>query len=167
MKVDLFEFARLGREAEGSVALEDLARIDMSERDGSLRWRAVGYREDGGGVREPSLHLDLAVDGAVPLVCQRCLLPMREPIDLDVHYLVAADEASAEALDEDDAFDVIAGAPDFDLAGLVEDEVILALPIAPRHAVCPVQADVAGHDDARPTPFAALAAWKKPGTLDA
>ena len=52
-----------------------------------------------------------------------------------------------------------------DATGLVEDELILALPFAPMHEVCPGGGADAATDDApdtgRPSPFAALARLKK------
>ncbi|MDO5653087.1 MAG: YceD family protein, partial [Brachymonas sp.] len=56
----------------------------------------------------------------------------------------------------------------FDLLALVEDELLMALPLAPRHETCaapdlPVQAsDASGEENATPHPFAALQQLKKP-----
>lgn len=156
MKVDLFEFARTAREAEGEIPVARLERIDSPDPKGVLRWRAVGSLVG----RDQVPHLDLQVEGTVVLTCQRCLKPMEHPVAIDAKFLIAPDEATAESLDEDDAFDVLAGSPDFDLDALVEDEVILSLPIAPKHAACPGGApDVLGAAK-KPSPFAALAALK-------
>jgi uncharacterized protein len=46
-------------------------------------------------------------------------------------------EAQAEALDENSDEDVLALTPTLDLRPLVEDELILALPLVPRHPTCP------------------------------
>jgi uncharacterized protein len=124
-----------------------------------LRWSARGSTQG----RDQVPHLDLAIDGDIALVCQRCLEPMRQPVAIASHFLIAKDEASAEALDDTDDFDVIAGAADFDLDRLIEDEVILALPIAPRHAHCPDDATARVTSAAAESPFAALAALKGAG----
>ncbi len=54
-----------------------------------------------------------------------------------------------------------------DLRELIEDELLLALPIVPRHEVCPVPlvapADAAELVEEKPNPFAALAALKRSG----
>lgn len=156
MKLDLFTFARLMQTAAGTVSLQDLSRVDTVDRDGTLEWAAEGSMTG----RHGSPRLDLSVDGAVTLICQRCLQPLHEPIAIRSRFLIAADEATAEALDQDDAFDVVVADPEFELNTLIEDEVILALPSAPRHRVCPTAAatDVAKVD--KPSPFAALAALK-------
>ncbi len=157
MIVDLFEFARQGRTAEGELPIARLSRVETPDRRGSLAWRARGSLEG----RHGAPRLDLAVDGDVVLTCQRCLQPMNEPVHVVTRLLVADDEDAAEALDQDDDFDVVVGSTAFDLDQLIEDEVILALPSAPRHAVCPDgAADAAAAAAKRPSPFAALAALK-------
>ena len=153
MKIDLFEFARQHRSVSGRVPLSALPRIDAIDRSASLDWTAIG--SDRG--RHGTLRLDLGIEGAVELTCQRCLQPMTEHLKLSSRFLVAGDEASADHLDQDDEFDVVVGSEDFDLDGLIEDEVILALPIAPRHAVCPHGAGDLPSGARRPSPFAALA----------
>lgn len=159
MKIDLFEFARHGRTESGHVPLSRLTRIETPEPTGSLAWSATGSTKG----RHGALRLDLTVTGAVVLICQRCLKPMTETLDLRPRFLIAPDDDTADALDQDDKFDVVVGAPTFELDTLIEDEVILALPIAPRHAVCP---DGAGDVDAttrRPSPFAVLAGLRTGG----
>ncbi len=156
MKVDLFEFARGAHEAEGEIPVSRLTRVDSPDPVGAFRWSAVGSRFG----RDQDPHLDLQVEGSVVMTCQRCLQPMRQPIAIASTFLIVADEATAETLDDDDAIDVLVGAPDFDLDELVEDEVILALPIAPKHDLCPGAATEAPTGVARPSPFAALAGVK-------
>ena len=157
MKIDLFEFARLGGEASGQLALADMRRVDMPERNGAMTWKAaVGSGGPGGKAGLPRLDLD--IDGKIELVCQRCLLPMTHDVAVRSHFLIAPNEEAATALDDDDAYDAIVGAIDFDLDALVEDEVILALPIAPRHEVCPDGKANLSYGDEKPSPFAALAA---------
>ncbi len=156
MIVDLLEFATQGRSASGEVSLASLPRIEAVNRDAKLAWRARGSMRGRHG--EPRLDLD--VDGEVELTCQRCLRPMTEPVRIASRLLVATDEASAEALDQDDDFDVVVASPVFDVDQLIEDEVILALPSAPRHRVCPDGSTDAAAASGRPSPFAALAALK-------
>ena len=156
MKIDLFEFARRHLDASGTVSLADLPRIDTPDRSTTLAWSATGSTAG----RHGTLRLDLTIHGDVVLTCQRCLQPLRETLALRSKCLIAADEMAADALDQDDEYDVVVGSDAFEIDALIEDEVILALPIAPRHAVCPD-----GTTDAstviRPSPFAALAALKK------
>ena len=155
MKIDLFEFARLGGEASGQLALADMQRIDAPDRSGAMIWKAA-VGSDG---RRGLPRLDLDIDGTIELVCQRCLQPMMQEVAIRSHFLIAPNEEVAVALDDDDAYDAIVGAVDFDLDALIEDEVILALPIAPRHKVC-TDENALLYKDEKPSPFAALAALK-------
>ena len=127
MKIDLFEFARQQSTASGATSLADLPRIETPDRGGNLAWTASGSTHG----RHGAVRLDLTIDGEVVLICQRCLGPMTEPLHLRPKFLVAADEQTADALDQDDDFDVVVGSAEFDLDVLIEDEVVLALPIAP------------------------------------
>ena len=140
-----------------------LARVDTPARDGSLGWAARGsMRGRHGGPR-----LDLEVTGVAILVCQRCLQPMSEPIAIATKFLIAADDDSADDLDQDDDYDVVVGSTAFDLDTLIEDEVLLTLPTAPRHDVCPTGAEDAIGNTAKPSPFAVLAKLKGASRGDA
>jgi uncharacterized protein len=96
---------------------------------------------------------------------------MTVPLHVGRRFFFVPGEEAAAALDEDSEDDVLALTPSFDLHVLVEDELLLALPIVPRHDVCPVPVPLVFEDDgsaAEPAdhPFAALAALKggaKPG----
>src|ERR1700742_1271951 len=79
MKIDLLEFARHPREAEGEIAIASLARVDTPDPSGSLRWVATGSLEG----RDAEPHLHLVVNGEITLVCQRCLGPLEHPIAID------------------------------------------------------------------------------------
>jgi uncharacterized protein len=156
MIIDLFEFARQQQSAAGEISLATLPRIDTPDRTGLLAWRAHGSLHG----RHGTPRLDLTVDGSVGLVCQRCLRPMTQPVHLVNRFLIADDEDAADRLDQDDDYDVVVGSATFDLNTLIEDEVILALPSAPRHRVCPDGADDTPKTIAKPSPFAELAALK-------
>jgi len=103
--------------------------------------------------------LQLEVSGSIPLACQRCLGAI--PFEIDVNSLLelipeGADMSQDEL--EDDTRDFLPVASELYVAELVEDEILLALPVAPRHEKCgfPGAAD-AGE---RVNPFATLAGLK-------
>jgi uncharacterized protein len=156
MIVDLFEFARHAEQASGTVAVSELTRVDTPHRDGELEWSARGSMRG----RHGTPRLDIEIDGAVTLTCQRCLQPMIEPVHIASRFLIANGEDEADALDQDDDYDVVIGSTAFDLVALVEDEVILALAIAPRHDVCPTGETDASTPATRPSAFAALSALR-------
>ena len=111
---------------------------------------------------QPWLHL--TIDTEVARHCQRCLQPMVLPVAVDRDYRFVADEATASAQDEDSLEDVLVWDKHFDLHALLEDEILLDLPLIPMHEVCPSVAGVQitaapapQESDDKRQPFAGLA----------
>lgn len=164
--LDVAAFCRQGGTLEGDWPLAGLERLASSfaaASDGAVHWQATGeLRPVTGGAPEPGLALRAGAD--VPLQCQRCLQPMTERLVVDRRFrFVATEELAAEIDEETDDEDVLALPARLDLRALVEDELILALPIVPRHDVCPlplVLPPEAADEAPAPHPFAALAALK-------
>ena len=156
MHIDLFELSRNRAEVAGESAIAAMMRVDTPERGSELRWRARGTGTPSGAA---AFFLD--IEGAIQLICQRCLAPMSFPIAIRSRFRIVPDEGAAMAIDAtDDDYDAMVGSANFDLDALIEDEVILALPIAPRHAVCPVSAEPPLAVGRKPSPFAMLASLK-------
>ena len=152
----LLKYKRLAEEAQG---LHPDLHVDWQAR-GELR------HVDGGG-EEQWLHLD--VHCAVPLLCQRCLASVDVPLDVERSFRFVADEATAESLDDDAEEDLLAISREFDLRELIEDELLMALPVVPAHDECPTPVDMAFSDEEfeaaneeKPNPFAALAGLQAP-----
>ena len=154
--IDGVEFATAGARQQGRWPVRDLPRLrDMLASDtGEVDWALEGTRDERG---RPSLRL--SVKGTLQLRCQRCLEPMPFEVDADELLVLAATQAEIDAEPPD------AHAPDRVLAGkqmplreLIEDQLILELPYAPRHEGC--EADPAAYDDdgaaERISPFAGL-----------
>ncbi|CAN7439223.1 DUF177 domain-containing protein [Trinickia sp. LjRoot230] len=144
---DVFEFARSARQAAGAVRLSQLPRMlnevpaDAPERDAVFTWQAEGstqpeLQDDGSEAAQP--YLRLAVHGTTWLECQRCLTPFEQAFDVNATYRLVATEEQAEAYPlDDEELDVIVGSQQFDLIDLIEEELLLSLPLVPKHEVCP------------------------------
>lgn len=170
--LDIRAFAQAGAELQGQAPLADWSRLAGEQPPGDqaaghrVRWRLQGGMVPVTG-GEPRVGLRLWALADLSLQCQRCLAPVVQTLETERGFLFVADEATAEALDEDCEEDVLVISRDFDALSLVEDELILALPLVPRHDVCPQDLPHAVSDEAfedassRPNPFAALAALKK------
>ncbi len=117
-------------------------------------------RPQSGGTDEIWLHLQAQI--ALNLSCQRCLEAVLTPLTVAQDYRFVADEATAEREDDASEEDVLALTTDFDLLALLEDELLMALPISPRHATCPrmLPGLQTATKDATPHPFAALQVLK-------
>lgn len=173
-RLDVRAFAESGETLSGAQALgslERLAELLHGEVASEVRWEVSGEIEQRLGAPE-EVWLDLRIEAAVPMQCQRCLDTVTIPVSIDRPFQFAADEKAAAVLDAESDEDVLVLSRAFDLVGLIEDEVLLALPIVPRHETCPrpVQVSFEAEDDgtqtdepARPNPFAKLAALKKSG----
>ena len=73
------------------------------------------------------------IEGALELLCQRCLGPLSWQSALDFRLVVVGNEADLELVSE--PFDaVIAGEHGICLTEIVEDELLASLPLAPMHA---------------------------------
>jgi uncharacterized protein len=131
-----------------------------------VSWVAAGeLRPKAGGTPETWLHLQARA--TVTLQCQRCLQPMSEPAEIDRWFRFVGSEDEAEREDEDSEEDVLVASRHFDLLELLEDELILALPLVPRHETCPQPLPMSAGDDTideaeAENPFAALAALRGP-----
>lgn len=153
---DAFAFARDARVLQGTLAVSAMERLHdlLAEVSGEVSWQLEGFRGERG---EPMLRL--TVGGCIPLACQRCLeaIPFELEVDSVLEVVPANADLSQDEL-EDDSRDFLPVEKELDVAELVEDEILLSLPVAPRHERCglPGAAD-AGE---RINPFAALAELK-------
>lgn len=114
-------------------------------------------------------HVRGRIQAHLELVCQRCLEPMGVALDLEPHLGVVESEPEAEHLPEE--YDpLVVGEDPLFLADLIEDELVLSLPIVPRHAderCAGVEGGKEQNDPAdRENPFAALAVLKRDSNPD-
>ena len=178
-------FASEGATLAGDWPGASLARLAESQappQDGALAvvgWQAQGERHPL-PAGEPEIWLALQATAPVWMTCQRCLQPLALSLTLDRRLRFVQGESQAEAMDAELEDDVLALPRWLDLRELVEDELLLALPLVPRHASCPQPLPVAvGQSEQRgedaglepwpddvpeqPHPFAALRALKSGG----
>ncbi len=128
-------------------------------------WRAAGERRRQGAA-ESHAWLQLTLHAQVKLTCQRCLGPVETSLKLERWFHFVAGEEEAAQLDAENEEDVLASTRSLDLHQLAEDELLLALPLVPRHELCPqpllpTVADAPTDNPVTSNPFAALAALKR------
>lgn len=183
LKLDVSAFARAQATLSGEWPLSELERVHAfvpkevpAEKLQTVRWEVRGdLKEARGGAHEVWLHLSASV--TLPMECQRCLRPVDEFVSVDRSVRFVGDEQTAAELDAEMEDDVLVISRSFDLRWWVEDELILDMPLVPRHDVCPeplpvvidavvdpdpLPMDENATDAGKPNPFAALAALKKP-----
>jgi uncharacterized protein len=97
------------------------------------------------------------------LTCQRCLEPVAVRLDVDVELRLLRDEEQADRLLDDADYVVLDDEGGIGLADVLEDELILALPLVPAHEDCealPVAEEEESEAPKRENPFQVLAALK-------
>lgn len=171
-RIDVYTAARSGATWRGRMALSAMPRLCASLTDGPgdraalLEFACRGLTDDQG---RPALELQL--DATLPLRCDRCSGKLALALEAYRIFYFVGTQAELAAIPIDDApEEALLGSTQFDLAGLIEDEVILQLPISPRHADCvsvvgqsaapPGFAAMPAGEDERPHPFAGLAALR-------
>ncbi len=160
--IDAFDFSRLKERREGDVLVADLARLSAESvnKSASLHWTLQGGADS---LNHPQLIL--SVSGSIELMCQRCMAPLKFAVESESILILAKTDERADEIDallDDDNVDVIVGSKALNVMELVEDEALLAIPLAPKHDVCP---DNAALDDLmgakKPSPFAVLKGLKQ------
>ena len=142
LRLDVLALADRGEWLQGQAPVGSFARLaDPGEpapaADAALQWKARAERRPVRG-GAPELWLHLQADVVVPRTCQRCLQPVDLPLALERDFLFAPTEEQAQAWDaERDEADVLVLSKSLNILELVEDELILELPLVPRHDACP------------------------------
>lgn len=152
--IDGFEFARDRGRRSGRLELDSLPRLaDMGCQSARTR-----YTIEGGQNAEQRPCLRIEIEGALELVCQRCLGPVDHHVDISNEVELASDPQFIESAEDD--VDRVLASRSMDIVELIEDELILVLPMVPMHEKC---GNSAAAEMTKPSPFAALARLKKAG----
>lgn len=173
-RLDVRAFAQAGVPLADHTALSKYERLapDLIGQDTDLthknvQWIARGELRKSPGAPD-AVWLHLQVKAALPMTCQRCLAAADIAVHLNNVYRFVADEQTALAQDDACEEDLLVLSKQFDLHALIEDELLMALPIVPAHDICPTQVKLASTDDdfkaaltQKPNAFAALGSLKK------
>jgi uncharacterized protein len=164
--IDSLKFAADGGCITGKLDLSSLPRLAdvLAGTVGCLVCELSGFRDTDNHDGKFGLHL--RVTGRLDLWCQRCLAEVEFECVIDNHLLLMPPGAPESEWPEDelesDDYDAIPASRELSVQSLVEDEVLLALPIVPRHADClPPEVLETKVRLSEPSPFAVLAGLKK------
>ena len=166
--LDVKAFAKAQMHLEGDTPVAEFERLAedcMGDVAGHVSWSAQGALEpDQSGKEAIWLHLEAKT--TVPLTCQRCLHPVPVELLIEQDFRFVPDEETAVAEDDESEEDLLVLEDSFDLMGLIEDELLMSLPLVPMHPAClSEQAPTSKEEEAilaeaKPNPFAVLAALK-------
>lgn len=159
--VDAWRMVAAQREFEGRIPLAAMTRLrdSLLEPEGDARY-VLAFGTD--ALKLP--YAELRIEAELPLECQSSLQRFLLPVRLDQRLGLIRDEADEAALPPDYEALLVEADGMLKPAELVEDELILALPVVP---VSPdaeaVERDFAPtvEETAQASPFAALAGLKK------
>jgi uncharacterized protein len=127
--LDVDRLADSEADIDFAVPLAELPRLRSQAAGvgGTVRGRVHFARTAGIAVA------DLTMSGSATLTCQRCLQPMTEPVNSTARVALIATEADASRV-PDDLEPVLASGGRISVGELVEEELLLALPIVPLHS---------------------------------
>jgi uncharacterized protein len=148
--LDIGPLAEARARVDFSIPLKEFPRVQplLAATDGEARGQLEFSREDRFAVAEVSVAAD------VTLLCQRCLSPLKWPVESRGRAALVATAAEGERVPA--ALETVL-APEYriSLRDLVEEELLLALPLVPRHENDQCAGASAGADETN-RPFAQL-----------
>lgn len=172
-RLDVKAFAQAEASLSGHESLLNYERLAQEAQglhpDLLVDWQAHGSLRSAGAGSAHEVWLHLQAQAQFPMHCQRCLGTVDMPLQVAQDFRFVADEATAEVQDEESEEDVLVLSREFDLHALIEDELLMALPMVPMHEQCPQpvvlavgEAELAQAEADKPNPFAALAQLQLP-----
>lgn len=154
--IDSKVFAREARLLEGELPVADLGRVLdlLVDSGGSLQYRVEGLLDS-----RSKPQISLRLDGSLSVRCQRCLESIVYPVKIRslLEFVDDENELTQDDL-EDDSKDFLTAQKELDVVALIEDEIILDLPSAPRHESCALPDAELGAG--KVSPFSVLQGWK-------
>jgi uncharacterized protein len=145
---------------EGTFTPTDLERLEDSLADGrgEVRYRIAAQLDP-----QRRKVLSCIIEGFVFLTCQTSLEPFRHDLHIQERLVLVDSEAELPAMEEEsDSEDYVVADEPPDIRDLVEDAVLLALPMIPRKPGLEESRGEASGAGQGESPFAALASLKRP-----
>ncbi len=146
---------------DGRLPLAGMSRLRpaLADAEGDCRFE-VEFGVDAMGMR----YVEVRAEAELPLLCQRTLERFLHPVRINQRLGLITDESQEAALREGVEPLLLDASGELNPAGLVEDELILAVPVVP---IDPDSAELEARwpdeveEEEKPNPFAALAALKE------
>ena len=160
--LDAWRMVAAKRLFDGRLPLSGMPRLRpvLADAEGDCRFE-VEFGVDALGMR----YVEVRAEAELPLLCQRTLERFLYPVRIDQRLGLITDESQEAALPEGVEPLLLDASGELNPAGLVEDELILAVPVVPidpdSAEIEPQWPDEAEEEEEKPNPFAALAALKE------
>jgi DUF177 domain-containing protein len=158
--IDAHDFVRFTRSLHGKITLGKCARLKdyLADSQGRLEYKINGTLDN-----NDRPILQVIIKGEISLFCQRCLGKLAHTLNLKSTLCLAENEKELSYLDEGESVEGILATSDIDIIELIEDEIILSLPISPRHREndCSAKELTNSYEVEKKHPFAVLLKLKK------
>ena len=130
-EIDPLRFCKMTQVWEVDAGLSEFPRLLPEFTQGQLHCRVTGRTD-----KHYGCVLRLEISGEVETTCQRCLGRLAQEVTIASEISLARDEAELERrnADSEAGMDTILMSAKLSLIELIEDEVLLGLPLAPMHA---------------------------------
>jgi uncharacterized protein len=159
--LDLRRAADQGRILEGEIKLEKLERLSsyLVDSEGTVKV-SLNFGVDQERIR----FVTGTAETTVKMVCQRCMEPVTLGLNAEMNIGIVADDEAAKQLPRYYDPNVVDG-PKQDLYQLIEEELILTLPLIAQHQDCVVKTEYgeiadSPSDSEKDNPFNVLAQLK-------
>lgn len=161
-KVDPRKLAEREAEFRGTANMADMPRLAscLVDSEGTVEVQ-IRFAKDEQRLRVISGE----AHGKVRMTCQRCLEPVSVEIDASLNLAVTLTDEQAQNLPR--CYDpLIMETDEIELLPIIEDELMLSLPLVPFHDDCSIQtsfgdAETARTQEEKPNPFSVLAQLKE------
>jgi uncharacterized protein len=158
LAINGLEFARKSLEIHDTIAVSQFSRLSdvLVSPEGMVDYRLIG-----GSSQDGRPKLQLYVHGSLHLNCQRCLEAFQFNLDIASSFFVVPDESAVPSPEEEaDDENYLVAETQMQVISFIEDEILLALPLAPKHEIGCCGADSKLNELKPPSPFAVLQGLK-------
>lgn len=156
--VDVWRMVSASRVFEGTLPLKAFPRLagSLVDAEGECRYR-LEFGQDAG--RQP--FVEVQAEASLPLQCQRSMERYLQPVQVLQQLGLITSEAQESALPEAMEPLLVPEGGEVRPADLIEDELILALPVVPIDPASRLPDDLGHHEDEdKPNPFDVLRTLK-------
>ena len=129
--IDNIDFSRKSREIRDIIRLSDFERLQdlCLNLEDSIAFVLRGFEN-----KHREACLELFIEGKLDLICQRCSEKLEHTIFLKSGFLIKEETQLTDFQVDDHAdYDLIEGSAKMDVLSLIEDEILLSMPGAPKH----------------------------------
>jgi DUF177 domain-containing protein len=129
--INNLEVAKSQEKITGEIAIDNCERLAEVVDQESGGAHKISYKLIGSVTKLHFPSLYLTINTILPVICQRCLESMMLELTLSYDYVVT--ETEPEEFEGRDDIDWLEMSREMNLGELIEDELLIAMPLAPVH----------------------------------